>query len=106
MPIGALEALACGVPQVVTRVSGTPEAVAPETGILVEPKDVDGLAGALVELAIDPRRRASMSAASIARHGTLFARDRMVDQTAALYEEAAARRSPRHRARPRPVPAS
>ena len=32
-PIGPLEALACGVPQVVTAVGGTREAVVPETGL-------------------------------------------------------------------------
>ena len=38
-PIGPLEALACGVPQVVTAVGGTREAVVPETGLLVPPRD-------------------------------------------------------------------
>ena len=35
LPLGVLEALACGVPQVVTDVGGTGEAVTPDTGILV-----------------------------------------------------------------------
>ncbi len=58
-PIGPLEALACGVPQVVTAVGGTREAVVPETGLLIPPRDPDALAGAVIELLRDPQRRAS-----------------------------------------------
>ncbi|MHB8695749.1 MAG: glycosyltransferase [Solirubrobacteraceae bacterium] len=89
MPLGVLEALAAGVPQIATRVGGTAEAVTPETGVLVDPGDPVGVADAIVELLADPERRAAMSRASRERHHELFAVDRMVRETAAIYDEVA-----------------
>ena len=86
-PIGVLEALACGVPQVATDVGGTREAVAPETGVLIAPRDPDALADAVIELLRDPRRRARMAEASKRRHAEHFTTERMVAATAAVYEE-------------------
>jgi glycosyltransferase involved in cell wall biosynthesis len=91
-PIGPLEALACGVPQVVTEVGGTREAVVPETGLLVPPRDPDALAAAVVELLGDPERRARMRVASRERHATRFTVDRMVAGTAAVYDRVLSRR--------------
>jgi glycosyltransferase involved in cell wall biosynthesis len=85
-PIGPLEALACGVPQVVTAVGGTREAVVPETGLLVAPRDPDALAAAVIDLLRDPDRRARMRAASRERHAANFTIDRMVAATAAVYD--------------------
>jgi len=63
IPRAALEAMAMAVPVVATRVTGTQEVVRHgETGVLVEPGDVDGLAGALALLAGDPLLRAGMGA--------------------------------------------
>jgi glycosyltransferase involved in cell wall biosynthesis len=89
MPMGVLEALAAGVPQVATRVGGTAEAVTPETGMLVEAGDPRAFAEATVELLRDPRRRAAMGRASRERHRRLFAVERVVRETAALYDEVA-----------------
>lgn len=86
-PIGVLEALACGVPQVTSDVGGTAEAVTPETGVLVPPRDPAALAGALVELLTDPGRRAEMATASRARHAERFGVEGMVTATARLYDE-------------------
>ena len=61
-PIGVLEAMACGVPQVATDVGGTREAVTPESGILIAPRDATALADAVIELLDDPQRRERMSA--------------------------------------------
>jgi glycosyltransferase involved in cell wall biosynthesis len=85
-PIGPLEALACGVPQVVTAVGGTREAVVPETGILIPPRDPRALAQAVIELLRDPARREAMRAASRQRHAAEFTVDRMVAGTAAVYD--------------------
>jgi glycosyltransferase involved in cell wall biosynthesis len=91
-PIGPLEALACGVPQVVTAVGGTREAVVPETGLLIAPRDPDALAGAVIELLRDPQRRAAMRDASRERHAAHFTVDRMVAGTAAVYDRVLSRR--------------
>src|SRR4051794_5882549 len=91
-PIGPLEALACGVPQVVTAVGGTREAVVPETGLLIPPRDPQALAEAVIELLRDPQRRARMSAASRVRHAERFTVDRMVAGTAAVYDAVVSRR--------------
>jgi glycosyltransferase involved in cell wall biosynthesis len=86
-PIGPLEALACGVPQVVTAVGGTREAVVPETGLAIPPRDPAALAAAVIELLRDPARRARMAQASRERHAANFTVDRMVAGTAAVYDE-------------------
>ena len=85
-PIGPLEAMACGVPQVVSAVGGTGESVVPETGIRVPPREPEALAAAIVELLRDPERRARMSAASKTRHAEHFTVDRQVAGTAAVYD--------------------
>lgn len=86
LPIGVLEALACGTPQVATDVGGTSEAVVPETGIVVPPHSPGELADALVALLADPARRAAMADASRVRHERLFTVERMVEQTVAIYD--------------------
>jgi glycosyltransferase involved in cell wall biosynthesis len=88
MPIGVLEALACGIPQVVTDVEGTHEAISDETGILIPPRDSAALADAMVALLRDEGRRARMSERSRERHAELFTVDRMVADTAAAYSQA------------------
>jgi glycosyltransferase involved in cell wall biosynthesis len=89
MPIGVLEALAHGVPQVATDVEGTGEEIVPETGILIPPKDRAALAGAICELLSSAARRQAASAASRERHRTRFGLERMLDETLALYAEVA-----------------
>jgi glycosyltransferase involved in cell wall biosynthesis len=90
-PIGVLEALACGVPQVATDVGGTGEAVTPETGRLVPPHDPPALAEALAELLADEAKRAAMGEASRARHAERFGIERMVAATAEVYAKALTR---------------
>jgi glycosyltransferase involved in cell wall biosynthesis len=85
-PIGVLEALACGVPQVATDVGGTREAVRPESGLLIAARDAKALADAVIELLEDPQRRERMSAASRALHAQRFTVERMVARTADVYD--------------------
>jgi colanic acid/amylovoran biosynthesis glycosyltransferase len=55
IPVALMEALACGVPVVATRLSGIPELVRNgETGLLAEPGDPASLGEALRELLVDP----------------------------------------------------
>jgi len=57
-PLTVLEALLAEVPVVATDVGSVREAVVPgETGVLVEPEDVDALAAALRALLADPQER-------------------------------------------------
>lgn len=87
LPIAILEALACGVPQVATEVGGTGEAVGPDTGLLVPPHDPAALADALADLLSDGDLRRRMADASRARHAERFGIERMVAETAALYDD-------------------
>lgn len=86
LPIGILEAMACGVPQVATDVGGTGEAVTPETGLLVPSRDPGALAGAIAELLGDQDRRRRMEVASRRRHAERFSVAAMTESTIALYE--------------------
>ena len=80
LPMSVLEAMALGRPVVATNVGGTAEAVQDsETGFLVEPGDVDGVARALISLAADPARAAAMGAAGRRRQRERFSGEAMVD---------------------------
>jgi len=64
-PNCVMEALACGLPVVATRVGGIPEIVEHDTtGLLIDKGDVEGLAAALVTLLRDPCRCARMGQAA------------------------------------------
>ena len=57
LPVSITEALAAGLPVVSTRHSGIPEAVIDgECGVLVDEKDVQGMADAMVALAQNPQQ--------------------------------------------------
>ncbi|HMJ77204.1 MAG TPA: glycosyltransferase [Iamia sp.] len=58
-----VEAQGAGVPVVTTRSGGIPDGVGPDSGVLVDEGDVDGLAEAVAKLAVDPPRREAMGAA-------------------------------------------
>ena len=94
VPLSLLEAAACGRPIVATDVPGCREAVrAGETGLLVPPRDIDGLAAAIRQLADDPDRRRAMGEAGRARVTRDFAEEVVIRQTLALYRSALAQRS-------------
>jgi glycosyltransferase involved in cell wall biosynthesis len=84
-----LEAMLARLPVVATRVSAVPEVVADgETGVLVEPGDVDGVASALGALLADPDRARALGEAGHARARSEFSVARMTDRTLAVYEVA------------------
>lgn len=86
-PIAALEAMEHGLPVVATNVGGLPELVKDgETGYLVPPSDPQGLASGLRTLIADPGSRRDMGAAGCRRVREQFSVDRMVAQTAAIYQ--------------------
>ena len=49
-PTTNLEALACGTPVITYRTGGSPEAISPETGFVVEQGDVQGMASAIKKI--------------------------------------------------------
>ncbi|MBK9168086.1 MAG: N-acetyl-alpha-D-glucosaminyl L-malate synthase BshA [Bryobacterales bacterium] len=82
--LAALEAMACGVPAVATRVGGVPELVTHGVdGYLEAPGDVAAQASRVVELLSDSTRHARMSAAARETATTRFCATKIIPQ----YEE-------------------
>ncbi|MFQ5963092.1 MAG: glycosyltransferase family 4 protein [Candidatus Scalinduaceae bacterium] len=81
-----LEAQACGKPVIATSVGGIPEVIKDgDTGILVKPKDSDGLADAIITLLGDREKMRKMGLSGRERVEALFSTDRMVKETEELY---------------------
>ncbi len=84
--LSALEALACGVPVVASRVGGIPEVVRDGvTGVLCQLGDVDGMAAAALGILRDRARWDAMSAAAAADARVRFSQVEVVAQYEALY---------------------
>lgn len=87
MPYTLLEAMAAGLPCIASRVGGNVDLIQDgETGLLVEPGDVDGLAQALRRLLgdADLRERLGRRAHTKAQE---FSVEKMVARTAQVYRE-------------------
>lgn len=83
-----LEAMAQQTAIIGSAVSAIPEVIADgETGLLVPPRDVEALAGALDTLLRDEALRLHMGLLGRDRLETHFSAGRMADETAALYRE-------------------
>jgi glycosyltransferase involved in cell wall biosynthesis len=86
--IVALEAMACGLPVVVSAVGGLIGTVEDgQTGYLVPPGAVEPLAQRLVELLCDPQRREAIGHAARAFVTREFSWQRAVEATTAVYRE-------------------
>lgn len=82
-----LDAMACSRPIVASRTGGIPEVIEDGVnGMLVPPRDGPSLAGAIVTMLTDERRRTDMAAAGFARVTERFTVERMVAETTAVYE--------------------
>ena len=87
-PIAALDAMAAGVPVIASAVGGVPELIEDgQTGWLVPPRDVDGLASRLRLLLGDPDARVKMGAAGFRRVRDHFNATQMTAKIAHLYDE-------------------
>lgn len=88
-----LDAMACARPIVATRAGGIPEVVEDEVnGLLVPIRDARALADAIVRMLEDPEMRRRMGDAGFARVNERFTVDRMVAETARVYERVIAGR--------------
>ena len=82
LPMSVIEAMLCGLPVVATDIRGPREQVVPgETGLLVPPHDVAGLAAALHRLAADAALRQRMGEAGRARAVSLHDERVVVERT-------------------------
>jgi glycosyltransferase involved in cell wall biosynthesis len=94
MPLSLLEAMAAGVPVVVTRFGGVEEVVENgRTGFVVEPGSAEALAASLERLLDDPGLSRELGGAGRRRAEQRFSVRRMVAETASLYDEILARKA-------------
>jgi glycosyltransferase involved in cell wall biosynthesis len=93
MPMCLLEALAAKKPTIATRVGAVPKLIRPqETGLLIEPGDVNGLASAILRLLMDPEsasRLGENGRAHVAQH---FSAEVMARRYIGQYEQVLASR--------------
>ena len=85
-PFVILEAMAAGRPVIASRIYGIPEMIEHEaSGLLVDPEDVEGLAGALDRMLSDAESRARFGARGRERFEALFTAQRMARETENVY---------------------
>jgi glycosyltransferase involved in cell wall biosynthesis len=80
-----LEALACGTPVVGSDAASLPEVIG-SAGVLLDPDDAEGMAGALIQLALDEDFRAEMSRRAVAQSAR-FSWDHTAQATLAAYRD-------------------
>ena len=85
-----LDAMASAKPIVATDTGGIPEVVVDGvTGFLVQPRDHQGMAAAIVRLLKDPQLRQRMGEAGAVRAREKFSAERMVEGTVQVYQRVA-----------------
>jgi glycosyltransferase involved in cell wall biosynthesis len=81
-----LEAMQCGIPVITSNNSALPEVVG-EAGIMLNPKDTDGLCDSMLQIYNQPSLRATMSLKSLAQ-AKKFSWERCTQETLAAYRAA------------------
>lgn len=88
MPNSLLEAMACGLPVIASRIGGVVDVVEDgKSGILFEPGDVSGLASAMIRLLQDDELRQRLGLEARKRIVENFSIDRIAEEYIELYEE-------------------
>jgi len=91
--LAALEAMACEVPVVASRVGGLPEVITDgDTGFLHAPEDLDGMAASAVRLLTDDALHARIARAGRRLVETTFCADEVVPKYEEYYDEVLATR--------------
>ena len=88
LPVALLEAMACGLPCIASRLPGSTEAIIDDgaNGVLTTPGDVPGLAGAIARLLGDEPLRARLGAAARATIAHRYASDGVADRWLEAYD--------------------
>lgn len=87
MPNSLLEAMACGLPVIASKIGGVVDVVEDgKSGILVEPGDISGLSTAMIRLLKDAELRQRLGAEARRRIVEGFSIDRIADEYIKLYE--------------------
>ncbi len=88
-----LEAMACGVPPIVTKVGGNPEIVENDvSGLIVENDDQSDLVSAMSKLLTEQNVRIKISAAAIERYKHTFKENHMVNNYMEIYGDLTGRK--------------
>jgi len=88
LPLSALEAMAAGLPMIISDVGGNREAILHgQTGYVIAQRDVTAYAQAALELINNPDKARQMGAAGAARARQEFSLQTMAAQVAGIYRE-------------------
>jgi len=94
LPKVLLEAQASGRPVITTDVPGCRDAITPDSGLLVPPKDAASLSAAIRELLADPDRMRAMGRAGRTRVEVLFDAATLATETVNVYDMLLGRHAP------------
>lgn len=85
MSIALLEAMARGLPPVITFCGPEEAVIDGQTGLCAPPNDPEGLASVLIQLVADPRRRAELGKAAARHVRQQFSVGRVADDLVSVY---------------------
>jgi glycosyltransferase involved in cell wall biosynthesis len=93
VPQAIMQAMACGLPVISTRVGAIPEAVvADQTGLLIPARDSAALVAAIADLLHDPAKRRRFSSAAVEYARSNFGIEEMLDRMETAFRRVIAAR--------------